>query len=348
MKAQLGKPTGLALALLATLLATFLAMGVFSVAQAQTTSHSATRDISDTTVAPGSEVMVTIEVSGYVGNGLVEETLPAGFSWGTSNPAPVGTQGVVTLWAFQEGLATIEYTATAPSQPGTYDFMGTFIAGSPGVSVPIGGESTVTVAADPTNGGNGDGDGNGGGNWDRDRAEYLRARRCGPDHHHRTVLIQPFCPMSKSRWTCRASASPIPSLIPTSAFPAVGYRGNPSNVVVNGSTVTMTVPNVKANGDDQRLSVMGDYTIRIKQSAGITNAASGGDKTVAWQENAPGRRRERGHGEHQPRDQAEQDQRHSRHDDHRNLQGLRQRIGDSRPERRQARRGDDRGQQRDP
>ena len=35
MKAQLGRPTGLALALLATLLATFLAMGVFSVALAQ-------------------------------------------------------------------------------------------------------------------------------------------------------------------------------------------------------------------------------------------------------------------------------------------------------------------------
>ena len=34
MKAQLGKPTGLALALLATLLATFFAMGVFPVAQA--------------------------------------------------------------------------------------------------------------------------------------------------------------------------------------------------------------------------------------------------------------------------------------------------------------------------
>ena len=66
-----------------------------------------------------------------------------------------------------------------------------------------------------------------------------------------------------------------------------GYRGNPSNVVVNGSTVTMTVPNVKANGDDQRESVRGDYTIRIKQSAGVTNAASGGSKTVSWQENAP-------------------------------------------------------------
>ena len=49
----------------------------------------------------------------------------------------------------------------------------------------------------------------------------------------------------------------------------------------------MTVPNVKANGADQTESVMGDYTIRIKQSAGVTNAASGGSKTVKWQENAP-------------------------------------------------------------
>ena len=48
MKAQLGKPTGLALALLATLLATFLAMGVFSVAQAQVMSPSATRTLSTT------------------------------------------------------------------------------------------------------------------------------------------------------------------------------------------------------------------------------------------------------------------------------------------------------------
>ena len=61
MKAQLGRPTGLALALLATLLATFLAMGVFSVAQAS--GHSATRSFSPTTVGPG-EVTVTIALSG--------------------------------------------------------------------------------------------------------------------------------------------------------------------------------------------------------------------------------------------------------------------------------------------
>ena len=40
MKAQLGRPTGLALVLLFTLLATFLAMGVFSVAQAQAAQRS--------------------------------------------------------------------------------------------------------------------------------------------------------------------------------------------------------------------------------------------------------------------------------------------------------------------
>ena len=57
--------------------------------------------------------------------------------------------------------------------------------------------------------------------------------------------------------------------------------------MVNGSTVTMTVPNVKASGADQRESVRGVYTIRIKQSAGVTNAASGGEKTVSWQENSP-------------------------------------------------------------
>ena len=63
MKAQLGKPTGLALALLAALLATFLAMGVFSVAQAQT-SPSAERSFSPTEVAPGGEVVISIDVMG--------------------------------------------------------------------------------------------------------------------------------------------------------------------------------------------------------------------------------------------------------------------------------------------
>ena len=85
------------------------------------------------------------------------------------------------------------------------------------------------------------------------------------------------------------SAFSVPSTIADSAIDisSDGFDGNPSNVVVSGSKVTMTVPNVKANGADQTENVVGSYAIRIKQSAGVTNAASGGEKTVKWQENAP-------------------------------------------------------------
>ena len=65
------------------------------------------------------------------------------------------------------------------------------------------------------------------------------------------------------------------------------FDGSPNNVLVSGEKVTMTVPTVRANGDPQMADVMGNYTIRIKQSAGITNPAAGGEKTVKWQENAP-------------------------------------------------------------
>ena len=85
------------------------------------------------------------------------------------------------------------------------------------------------------------------------------------------------------------SAFSVPATISDNAvdIASAGYNGNPSNVVVSGKKVTMTVPNVKANGDDQTEAVMGAYSIRIKQSAGVTNAASGGSKTVKWQEDAP-------------------------------------------------------------
>ena len=55
MKAQLGKQTGIALALLATLLATLLAMGAFSVGSGAKRTPSASRSISPNpaTVMPG-------------------------------------------------------------------------------------------------------------------------------------------------------------------------------------------------------------------------------------------------------------------------------------------------------
>ena len=99
MKAQLGRPTGLALALLATLLATFLAMGVFSVALANG-SHSATRSLSavhDLGCYLGPTITVTISLSEYGRGGSVSETLPDGFSLISPTPsrllaAPLTTQ----------------------------------------------------------------------------------------------------------------------------------------------------------------------------------------------------------------------------------------------------------------
>ena len=93
MKANLGKQTGIALALLATLLATFLAMGVFSVAQAD--AHSATRGISPDTVAPGGEVTVEIALLGHEGQiAVLSDTLPDGFSF---VPGSIGGGGLPNI-----------------------------------------------------------------------------------------------------------------------------------------------------------------------------------------------------------------------------------------------------------
>ena len=306
MKAQLGKPTGLALALLATLLATFLAMGVFAVAQAQTSNHSATRSISETTVGPGGELNVTIAVMNYGNSGLVEETLPAGFSYGNSVPSPLRTQGAVRLWAFEQGVETIKYTVTAPDLPGTYNFNGTFTAGSPAVTVDIVGNSAVTVRAtpdptpDPTMAPTPDPtmaptpDPTMAPTPDPTMAPAGAAIKLSSQEPGAAVQIT----INASTATAiepnqdimvDLSAFSVPSTIADSAIDisSDGFDGNPSNVVVSGSKVTMTVPNVKANGADQTENVVGSYAIRIKQSAGVTNAASGGEKTVTWQENAP-------------------------------------------------------------
>ena len=66
-----------------------------------------------------------------------------------------------------------------------------------------------------------------------------------------------------------------------------GFRGSPTNVVVSGSKITMTIPNVNAAGEDQTKAVTGAYAIKIKQSARVSNPASAGSKTIKISENAP-------------------------------------------------------------
>jgi uncharacterized protein (DUF2141 family) len=287
MKAQLGKQTGIALALLATLLATLFAMGVFSVAQAQTT-HSAERSFSTPTVAPSGEVTVTINVMGYTGSGLVEETLPAGFSIGSSTPAPFRTQGVVSLWAFEEGVETITYTVTAPSQPGTYNFMGTFTSGSPAATVDIGGTSGITVAAPTTNGGNGDGNGDGNGEADAESAA-LNTNKAS----------------SATRLTITGSGSQLGDVGPGDeivinlakfGLPASideadvtiddgSHTANPQSVSVSGSNITLQLGKFdgdQPNSHDSNIIDSSDteITITIRDRAGITTPVKAGGYTV--------------------------------------------------------------------
>ena len=285
MKAQLGKPTGLALALLAALLTTFFAMGVFSVAQAQTSTHSASRSFSATTVAPGGEVVVTINVSGYGNYGVVEETLPTGFSYVDSNGANGRVTGDrVEFLLIGGSVDNFTYTVTASDTEGSYRFDGDFETRVDGadISVDIGGATTVTVAA-ATNGGNG------GGNGEPGSAIKLSSQEPGAAVQITINASTAMAIMPNQDITVDLSGFSVPETIAGSAIDisSDGFDGNPSNVLVSGSKVTMTVPNVKASGADQEKSVMGNYSIRIKQSAGVKNAASGGEKTVTWQENAP-------------------------------------------------------------
>ena len=290
MKAQLGKPTGLALALLAALLATLFAMGAFSVAQAQTqTSPSAERSFSDHSVTIGEQIVVTIQISGYVRGGAIFETLPDGFSYVSSSLAgfdhTMGSQ--VQLIFSGESVTSVSYTVTA-DVAGTFTFMNgtfeTFRADGTGVTVGItdSGASEIIVAA-ATNGGNGDGNGESGPGIELNTQEPGAAVQITiTDSADPAIRPDEQIEMDLSGFS-------VPATIADSdiSISSQGYRGNPSNVVVSGSTVTMTVPNVKASGADQTVSVRGVYTIRIKQSAGVTNAASGGEKTVSWQENSP-------------------------------------------------------------
>ena len=276
MKVQLGKQTGVALALLATLLATFLAMGVFSVAQAD--EHSATRSFSPAEVAPGGELVVTIEISDYGRSGVVEETLPQGFTFASSDLGRPRGENQVAFVLLSGAVTSVSYTVTAPDTEGTYTFEGDFFDGASN-SVDIGGDSMVTVASAPV------------------------TPDPGPEP---SAHVSTEVPGASVQITLSGQASTgispnedimvdlagfgVPSSIADAAIniSSDGFRGSPADVVVNGTKITMTIPNITPAGTDQTRSVSGDYTIRFKQAAGITNPASAGTKTIKWVEDAPG------------------------------------------------------------
>ena len=276
MKAQLGRPTGLALALLAALLATFFAMGVFSVALAN--SHNAERSFSANTVEPGDPLVVTIALSDYSGFPSVIETLPTGFTYVSSDAllaTPLAGGNQVRL----AGSANFTYTVTAPDAEGTYDFSGTFTFGSnPSTTVDVGGATTVTVAA-ATNGGNGDGNGG------TDSAITLSSQEPGAAVRIEIEADAGDKVPPGEDINIKLASFDLPETMAEShvlfSGAAGSYTGNPSEARISGGdTIILTVPSTLPNGNANLNGVTGRYKVVIKQSAGITNPTAGGMYTV--------------------------------------------------------------------
>ena len=120
-------------------------VGLLSPGPVDADGHSATRSFSDSTVEPGGEVVVTIEVAGLGSFGQVVETLPAGFTYVSSTADRAATDGrKVTVTLFGESSFT--YTVTASGTEGDYTFGGV-VRDADRDERAVGGESDITVEA---------------------------------------------------------------------------------------------------------------------------------------------------------------------------------------------------------
>ena len=247
MKAQLGRPTGLALVLLFTLLATFLAMGVFSVAQAQTTP---TRSFSSDTVEAGGTLQVTITLGVF--NGQVVETLPGGFTYVSSSFDPAGN-GTVTDEMEPEivftvfGVNSVTYTVMAPDPlPAGAQTFGGVVRPIGSAAAIIDGETSVNVPG-ATNGGNGGG---------TDEASSVTLSSQEPGAAVRIEIsanaVAEVTPGEDIN--IKLASFDLPETMSEShvlfSGAAGSYTGNPSEARVSGGdTIILTVPSTLPNGN---------------------------------------------------------------------------------------------------
>ena len=275
MKAQLGKQTGIALALLATLLATLFAMGVFSVAQADT--HSATRTLSATEVAPGAEITVTIALSEYGAGGSVAEMLPDGFAFvsgsiqfaGSGSTIPRTSTSELNVVLVTAGVTGITYRATAPDAAGgPHSFSGTFVNRA-GETADIGGDLEVTVAEvvtpvePPTN----------------------TATSSTVPGSNQSLTVQGYVDYSDAdNITVNLDKFGVPSSIDTDhvVVSVGGNSANPSDVEIDGKKVTLVAPFETSGASPVKLSSDGSSktSITFRRSADITLPTVHGDYKI--------------------------------------------------------------------
>ena len=108
---------------------------------------NAARSFPSSTVEAGGMLDVTITAADYGDTGLVTETLPAGFSYVSSDsaqPGAVAEDGQTVSFVLLENPFT--YTVTASAVAGTHSFSGV-LRDFEKTDVAVGGASTVVVEA---------------------------------------------------------------------------------------------------------------------------------------------------------------------------------------------------------
>ena len=105
-----------------------IVLGAFLPLQPETavaSTHGATRSYSAPWVLPEGELQVTVSASGYGGFGLLQETLPEGFTFVATSldAATVKVEGQTVTFTLL-GVELVTYNVAAPTTERQYDFSG--------------------------------------------------------------------------------------------------------------------------------------------------------------------------------------------------------------------------------
>ena len=250
-----------------------LAFGTYQPVGAQSTSTTVSRSFSAAQVVAGGTVDVTIEFAGaFLDLVEVSETLPAGWTYQSISPSDaLDDQTGQTLTFTVLSGDPVTYTVMAPSAAGRGTFSGMITeTGHAETGNYIGGATMVTVVAEGTT-------------PEVPDAVELSSNNAGADV---SIDIDAMADNSIRGGTdieVTLEGFGIPSSIDDSDVILDGgagsYYGNPEDVSVSGSTITITLP-TRVSGTNEEAVISGSYSIRFKSSAGLSNPTSAGDKEI--------------------------------------------------------------------
>ena len=271
-------------ALLAALaLAGALGMFTFSPAQpvaAQSTSNDVTREFSASQVARGGTVDVTITLnSGLLVN--VTETLPDGWVYDSVSPSGVNVTPSGQMISFQVLTGEdVTYTVTAPDMDGSGMFAGMYAVPPGTPNIVIGGDTTVTVGTDATDGNGDDGD-------ESPIYELSTDVASAGVRIELDAVADNEVPAGEDL-TVTLKSWGLPSSIPESSVLILGesgddtepYSGEPAEVrIESGNKILLSLTSRYVNGNAAGPLLAGQpYRIVFKKSAGITNPAVAGGR----------------------------------------------------------------------